>query len=121
MNAAQSWSGDDIFCVAIHAGSDKTYVDYRSDFVSNTYEEIELPERVLEGMRTFMAELGLVYGAFDLVIGPREEETGTEQVAEQVVAFLECNPGGQYQFLEAAAGVGITDSLVALLARGSIS
>ena len=33
------------------------------------YEEIELPEQVLKGMRTFMAELGLVYGAFDLVIG----------------------------------------------------
>jgi glutathione synthase/RimK-type ligase-like ATP-grasp enzyme len=109
--------GDDIFCVAINAGSDKAYVDYRSDFAANTYKEIELPERVLNGMRMFMAELGLIYGAFDLVIGLGEGDAG----ADQVVAFLECNPGGQYQFLEAAAGVGITESLVALLARGSVS
>ena len=27
----------------------------------------------------------------------------------------------EYRFLEAAAGVGITESLVALLARGSVS
>lgn len=110
--------GNDIFCVAIHAGSEKAYVDYRSDFAANTYEKIELPERVLEGMRKFMTELGLVYGAFDLVIGTPREGDSEEN---QVVTFLECNPGGQYQFLEAAAGVGITDSLVALLARGSIS
>jgi hypothetical protein len=88
-----------------------------ADFESNTYEEIELPAQVLKGMRTFMAELGLVYGAFDLVIGaPREDNSG-----EDHVMFLECNPGGQYQFLQATTGVGITDSLVGLLARGSIS
>jgi ATP-grasp ribosomal peptide maturase len=110
--------GDDIFCVAIHAGSDKAYVDYRADFGANTYEQIELPERVLKGLRLFMTELGLVYGAFDLVIGPtREGDHG----GDQVVSFLECNPGGQYQFLEATAGVGITDSLMTLLARGNIS
>ncbi|MGH3999658.1 MAG: hypothetical protein ACRDTJ_19615 [Pseudonocardiaceae bacterium] len=110
--------GENIFCVAIHAGSEQSYVDYRADFESNTYEKIELPEQVLKGMRTFMAELGLVYGAFDLVIGdPREGGSGENQV----VSFMECNPGGQYQFLEATAGVGITDSLVGLLAQGSIS
>jgi ATP-grasp ribosomal peptide maturase len=111
--------GEDIFCVAIHAGSAQSYVDYRADFESTTYEEIELPEQVLKGMRTFMAELGLVYGAFDLVLGAFRED-GSGQDPEQV-SFLECNPGGQYQFLEATAGVGITDSLVDLLARGSIS
>ncbi|MGH3822462.1 MAG: MvdC/MvdD family ATP grasp protein [Pseudonocardiaceae bacterium] len=109
--------GEDIFCVAIQAGSEQSYVDYRADFKSNTYEEIELPEQVLKGMRTFMAELGLVYGAFDLVLGA---PPGGGSGPDQVVSFLECNPGGQYQFLEATAGVGITDSLVGLLARGSI-
>lgn len=110
--------GEDIFCVGIHAGSEQSYIDYRADFASNTYEEIELPERVLKGMRMFMAELGLVYGAFDLVIGAPPEGGGGD---DQVVSFLECNPGGQYQFLEATAGVGITASLVSLLARGRIS
>lgn len=107
--------GEDIFCVAIHAGSEQSYIDYRSDFESNSYEEIKLPEPVLKGMRMFMAELGLVYGAFDLVVGPTNADGGQE------ISFLECNPGGQYQFLEAMAGVPITDSLVAVLARGSVS
>lgn len=101
--------GKDIFCVGIQAGSERSYVDYRADFESNTYEQIELPERVLRGMRTFMTELGLVYGAFDLVLGIPANEGAAD---EQMVSFLECNPGGQYQFLEATAGVGITDSLV---------
>ena len=62
----------------------------------------------------FMAEFGLLYGAFDLEIGITSE-------GNTVVSFLECNPGGQYQFLEATAGVPITDSLVALLAYGRSS
>ncbi len=62
-------------------------MDWRSDFPSLTYEVIELPEPVTEGLRTFMAELGLVYGAFDLVIG-------VDAHGEEAVSFLECNPGG---------------------------
>jgi len=31
--------GEDIFCVAIHAGSEQSYVDYRTGFESNAYEE----------------------------------------------------------------------------------
>lgn len=64
------------------------------------------------GLRAVMAELGLVYGAFDLVVGP-------DEAGDEIVSFLEINPGGQYGFLEAATGVPITDSLVRLLARGS--
>ncbi len=60
-----------------------------------------------------MSELGLVYGAFDLVLGPDPHDERGE-----VVSMLECNPGGQYGFLEAMVGVPITDSLVRLLAGG---
>lgn len=104
--------GEDIFSVAIHAGSEQSYIDYRADFESNTYEEVQLPKPVVRGLRSFMSELGLVYGAFDLVLGPAGGD------GDQIVSFLECNPGGQYQFLEASAGVPITESLVDLLARG---
>lgn len=60
-----------------------------------------------------MAELGLAYGAFDLVIGPDPDQHG-----HQVVSLLECNPGGQYGFLENMIGVPITRSLVTLVANG---
>jgi len=104
--------GEDVFAVAIHAGSEASYVDWRSDYPALSYEAVELPEPVTKALRAFMAELGLVYGAFDLVVGPDEGDG-------EVVSFLEINPGGQYGFIEAATGVPITDSLVRLLAGGS--
>lgn len=104
--------GHDIFAVAIHAGSDASYVDWRSDLPALSYAVMELPEQVSTGLRMFMAELGLVYGAFDLVIGGDDQD-------EYIVSLLECNPGGQYGFLEGMTGVPITRSLVDLLARGS--
>ncbi|MGH3995295.1 MAG: hypothetical protein ACRDSN_22870, partial [Pseudonocardiaceae bacterium] len=64
-----------------------------------------------EFLRMFLTELGLVYGAFDLVIG-------IDDRGEDCVWLLECNPGGQYGFLEGMAGLPITRSLVDLLARG---
>lgn len=72
---------------------------------------MELSEPVAEGLRKFMAELGLVYGALDLVIG-------CDKWGEDTVWLLECNPGGQYGFLEGMTGVPITRSLVDLLAGG---
>ncbi len=102
--------GEDIFAIAIYAGSDESYVDWRSDYPALSYEVVELPEPVTTGLRAFMAELGLVYGAFDLAVGQDGDD--------EVVSFLEINPGGQYGFLEAATGVPITDSLVRLLAEG---
>jgi ATP-grasp ribosomal peptide maturase len=103
--------GQDIFAVAIHAGSQASYVDWRSDFPSLSYKAMELPESVAKGLQMFMTELGLVYGAFDLVIGGNDR-------GEDTVWLLECNPGGQYGFLEGMAGVPITRSLVDLLAQG---
>lgn len=102
--------GEEIFAVAIYAGSDESYVDWRSDYPALSYEVVELPKPVTTGLRAFMAKLGLVYGAFDLAVGQSDDA--------EVVSFLEINPGGQYGFLEAATGVPITDSLVRLLAEG---
>jgi ATP-grasp ribosomal peptide maturase len=102
--------GEDIFAVAIHAGSEASYVDWRSDYPALSYEVTQLPAQVTAGLRAFMAELGLVYGAFDLAVG--RDGDG------EIVSFLEINPGGQYGFLEAATGVPITESLIRLLAQG---
>jgi glutathione synthase/RimK-type ligase-like ATP-grasp enzyme len=106
--------GEDLFAVAIDAGSEAAYVDWRSDFAALSYEVIELPEDVVTALRRFMTELGLCYGAFDLVIGPDPDHHG-----QHVVSLLECNPGGQYGFLETMTEVPITRSLVELLAKGN--
>jgi hypothetical protein len=55
-----------------------------------------------------MVDLGLVYGAFDFVIGP-----------DGTWIFLEVNPGGQFRFVEYRAGVPLTAALADLLARGA--
>jgi glutathione synthase/RimK-type ligase-like ATP-grasp enzyme len=102
--------GDEVFAFAIHAGSPESYVDWRSDYQALRCEPIELPDSVTTGLRGIMADLGLVYGAYDLVVDPD---------GGQPVWFLEINPGGQYGFLEAATGAPISDSLARLLARES--
>jgi glutathione synthase/RimK-type ligase-like ATP-grasp enzyme len=82
-------------------------VDWRADHNSLSYEVIELPTQVEEGIRAFMAELGLKYGAFDFVVGPGG-----------VYTFLECNSSGQFGWLEGVSGLPITEALVGLLVAG---
>lgn len=101
--------GGTVFAVAIHASSDAAYVDWRSDYSALSYEIVELPADVVDGLKAVMAEFGLVYGAFDLSISTVD--------GKDEVSFLEINPGGAYGFLEAATGAPITSHLVDLLAR----
>jgi ATP-grasp ribosomal peptide maturase len=99
--------GDTMFAIGIHAGSEDSHIDWRSDHGALTYDVLELPVDVESGLRSFMAEFGLSYSAFDFVITPEGEWV-----------FLESNPGGQYGWLESRTGVPLTDRLVDLLARG---
>lgn len=100
--------GDRINAFAIHAGSAAGYVDWRTDYDTNTYEVVDPPVDVADGVHALMNKLGLAYGAIDFVIGPSGEWT-----------FLEINPGGQYGWLEDHAGVDLTGQLADLLAKGS--
>ncbi len=102
--------GDEVFAVVIHAGSEPARVDWRSDYSALSYEVIDLPQAVVNSLRSIMNELGLVYGAFDLSVSNDSDS--------EVFWFLEINPGGQYGFLEGATGIPITDSLARFLAKG---
>lgn len=102
--------GDEVFAVAIHAGSEAARIDWRSDYSALSYQVINLPRAVAESLHAIMNELGLVYGAFDLSVSYDRDS--------EVFSFLEINPGGQYGFLEGATGIPITDSLVRFLAKG---
>ncbi len=100
--------GDHLTAVSITSGSAASYVDWRSDYDSLTYELIEPPQHVADGVRTLMARLGLVYAALDFVIDPTGEWT-----------LLEINAGGQYGWLESATGAPLTAVLADLLAKGA--
>lgn len=62
----------------------------------------------VNGIRRFLDVLGLVYGALDFVASP-----------EGSYAFLECNSGGQFGWLEARTGAPLIQTLADLLARGA--
>lgn len=101
--------GEQLYGFAIHASSARARVDFRADYESLDYEQVDVPPDVAAGIRRFLDALGLVYGAFDFVVGPAG------------FTFLECNPGGQYGWLEAHTGAPLTAALAELLARGTAS
>jgi ATP-grasp ribosomal peptide maturase len=98
--------GDRVFAAAIHAGSEASYLDWRNDYTALRYESIEPPADVAAGVVAYCAELGLGYGAFDFVIGP-----------DGAWVFLECNPGGQYGWIEDAINAPITETIADLLSE----
>jgi len=100
--------GERLFAFAIHAGNAESYIDFRADYDALTYEPIELPTDVADGIRRFLDTMGLMYGALDFVVGP-----------DGSFAFLECNSGGQFGWLEAHTGAPLTETLADLLAQGA--
>ncbi|MGH3547446.1 MAG: hypothetical protein ACRDQU_04845, partial [Pseudonocardiaceae bacterium] len=60
--------GDRLFAFAIHAGNTTSYIDFRADYDALSYQSIELPTAVSEGIRQFLGAMGLAYGAVDFVV-----------------------------------------------------
>ncbi|XVV10855.1 ATP-grasp ribosomal peptide maturase [Actinoplanes sp. CA-131856] len=95
------------FAVAIRSSSDAGRVDWRSDYDALTYERIDVPVAVTEGIGKFLNATGLNYGAFDFVITPDGDWV-----------MLECNPAGQWLWLEQETGAPIAAALADLLTEG---
>ena len=55
-------------------------------------------------------ELGLTFGAIDMVVTPDGEHT-----------FLEINPGGHWAWAEARAGLPIADAIAEMMVHGSVA
>ncbi len=100
--------GDRVFAAGIHAGTPETHIDWRASYHDLAYSRITVPEPVCDGVVAYCRHFGLVYGAFDFVIGPDEHWT-----------FLECNAGGQYGWIENAVSAPITAALAELLTAGT--
>ncbi|MCP2326953.1 ATP-grasp ribosomal peptide maturase [Hamadaea flava] len=101
-------AGDEVLGVAIRSSSDAGRVDWRSDYDSLTYQRVEVPLPVRRGVRRFLHRLGLAYGAFDFAITPAEHWV-----------MLECNPAGQWLWLEHQTGAPIAAALAQLLMKGT--
>jgi ATP-grasp ribosomal peptide maturase len=99
---------DRVFVAGIHATTEATRVDWRNSYRDLKYTRPKLPADVHDGLLKYLKEFDLEYGAFDMVITPHGEWV-----------FLECNPGGQYGWIEDAIDVPITATLADLLTTGA--
>jgi hypothetical protein len=80
-------------------------VDFRIlDADSCAYEAFEVEPRLEAACLAFLDHFGLLFGAFDFA----EDTEGRPW-------FLECNPAGQWGWLEEHANLPITSALIALL------
>ena len=81
-------------------------IDWRREQLAGraTFEAGELPKRVEAGCRALVQRLGLRFGAIDLI-----EASGGEWW------FLECNPNGQYGWLEEEAGLPVSAAIASSL------
>ncbi|MEV5201260.1 ATP-grasp ribosomal peptide maturase [Streptomyces sp. NPDC053720] len=93
-------AGDRLFAAEVHAGSAAAHTDWRSDYASLTYHPTTTPDDVAEGVRRYMAALGLRFAAMDFVVGHGDEWT-----------FLEANPCGQWDWIEHATGLNIAKAI----------
>ncbi|MEU5099563.1 ATP-grasp ribosomal peptide maturase [Streptomyces sp. NPDC020996] len=98
--------GEQVFSALIT--SPPGVVDWRAEYRSLTYEPVLCPDELHGALTRFVAGFGLHFGAFDFAV----TDDGTWW-------FLECNPNGQWAWLEAVAGLPITNAIADLLENGA--
>lgn len=91
---------DIFYCVKIIAHNQ---IDWRDSEEKNHYELIETPEIVKQQCIAFLEVCNLAFGTFDYI------------VSNEKYYFLECNPNGQWLWLEMRLGLDISDSIVRYL------
>ncbi|MBV9010969.1 MAG: ATP-grasp ribosomal peptide maturase [Pseudonocardiales bacterium] len=96
--------GQQQFAARIDASSDKTRVDWRSDYGSLTYQPATVPRPISDGVNQLMTSLGLAYGALEFIVDP-----------EGCWYFLEVSPNGQWGWIELATDLPIAHAIADLL------
>lgn len=100
--------GDRVFASSLEAGlSARAHTDWRRDggALAAQWRPSTLPAGVTRGLLALMDRLGLNYGAADLIETP-----------DGRFVFLECNPAGEFYWVERSAGHAITDAIAGVLA-----
>ena len=93
------------------AGTSRGYMDWRRAAPEECHwQKAELPAAVTHSLQALMSELGLVFGAVDLICTPSGEHV-----------FLEVNPSGEWGMLERDLGLPISEAIArALLEANSL-
>ncbi|MEV7971076.1 hypothetical protein AB0O34_34540 [Sphaerisporangium sp. NPDC088356] len=89
-----------MFCVRIESD----LLDWRQDYDRIAYTVVDPPPRLADTAFAFLRALDLSFGAFDFAI----TRDGSHM-------FLECNPNGQWGWLEDATGIPVAAAIAELL------
>jgi hypothetical protein len=98
--------GERAFCVRID--SDPPQLDWRYDYGRLTYTWCDPPASLVAPMIAYLRHFGLAFGCFDFGLTERGE-----------AVFFECNPNGQWGWLEDQTGAPITAAFAELLEGGT--
>ena len=107
-----AWVGGKSFVGGLDiSGTSRGQTDWRRAAPEEcSWQQAQLPSEVVSGLRTLMSELGLVFGAVDLICTPSGE-----------YVFLEVNPGGEWGMLERDLHLPISDAIAdALVPRDEL-
>ena len=111
IDKAREWRvtavGDEVFPAAIYTGK-TAKDDWRKHQATEAVEfkEEQLPEGFDEKCSQYLKEMGLKFGAFDFIEKPDGE-----------MVFLECNPNGQYGWLEEKLDFPISEAIASELMK----
>ncbi|WP_027344063.1 ATP-grasp ribosomal peptide maturase [Hamadaea tsunoensis] len=92
--------GDRIFAARIDATTDTGRRDWRADYRNLKYSTATVPVLVAQQLVAYLATLRLRFGAFDVIVTPDEQ-----------YMFLECNPNGQWAWIEDETGLPIAAAI----------
>ncbi|MGA5680828.1 hypothetical protein ACPCHR_24505 [Bacillus bombysepticus] len=98
--------GNEVFAIKINSQQqESTVIDWRHDQLCDMYEIYNLSETIKQKLIEFNFKAGINFGAYDLI-----------KTKNGKYIFLECNPSGQWLWLEEKInGIHISESLAKLL------
>lgn len=91
-----------------HLADDEGKIDWRQGYEHGLrYEPYELLDDIAQKCIKFLKKMRLNFGAFDFIVTPSGE-----------YVFLECNPNGQWLWIEMETGLKISEAIADALATG---
>ena len=91
-----------------HLADNEGKIDWRQGYDHGLrYEPYDLPDDISEKCIKFLDRMKLNFGAFDFIVTPSGE-----------YVFLECNPNGQWLWIEMETGLKISEAIADALTTG---
>ncbi len=103
--------GQEVFCAAIHSQEmERTKHDWRAfDSYKVPHSVFQLPKDICSKLLAFNKHYSLSFSTFDLVLTPDEK-----------YVFLECNPNGQWYWIEELTKMPMAQAMARLLVKNDV-